>query len=279
MSHPLNSTIAQMVYLNPQTLNFARIVKELEAVLSRLNGNNVLITWDCDDLVMFDLVTTRIALAWNDRPGKGFGGCLTVSVGPTPADAANAGDPGHDVLCSRLAERIQNRFPPDAILWHQAPGVVRAELIDALADALPPPSVILPPVAAPEPPLRPAKRAVRAIARQPAPTAVMPAVANDAPHIPPRRNAELARLREALYPPVLDGEIMPPLSTQMRLAVHALNATLILVWAPLGAAVMTYSLLKGEDIRLSARIMAMTGTLFALSQSPVGQTMAAMAGV
>ena len=80
----------------------------------------------------------------------------------------------------------------------------------------------------------------------------------------------------ALYPPG-DPETVYAYSTQMRLAAHCMNATLILVWAPLGAAVMTYTVLKGENMRLSARMMAVTGTLFALAHSPVGQTMAAMA--
>ena len=58
-----------------------------------------------------------------------------------------------------------------------------------------------------------------------------------------------------------------------------MNATLIVVWAPLGAAVMTYAILRGEDMRLSGRLMAMTGTLLALAQSPIGHSMKAMAGV
>ncbi len=69
------------------------------------------------------------------------------------------------------------------------------------------------------------------------------------------------------------------LSTPMRLAVHAMNATLILVWLPLGAAAMAYSLVKGEDIRVSGRLMAVTGTFLAFAQSPWTPTIAtAVAG-
>jgi hypothetical protein len=66
---------------------------------------------------------------------------------------------------------------------------------------------------------------------------------------------------------------------QIRLASHAMNATLIMVWLPLGAAVMTYGLLKGDDIHLSARLLVATGTIVGLAHSPLGQTVAAMAGV
>jgi hypothetical protein len=63
----------------------------------------------------------------------------------------------------------------------------------------------------------------------------------------------------------------------MRLAAHAMNATLIVVWPPLGAAVMTYSVLRGENMQMSARLMAVAGTFYALAHSPIGQGMVAMA--
>lgn len=99
--------------------------------------------------------------------------------------------------------------------------------------------------------------------------------ANDQPDLPLPRDLELHNVRRALYP---DDEAGPPYSTQMRLAAHCLNATLILVWAPLGAAIMTYSILRGENMRLSSRVMAVSGTLYALAHSPIGMTVAAMAG-
>jgi hypothetical protein len=119
------------------------------------------------------------------------------------------------------------------------------------------------------------------MAAQPEPmaTAAPLVAANDQPDLPLPHDAELARLRLALYPPEPVSEEGPQYSTQMRLAAHCLNATLILVWSPLGAAVMTYSILRGEDMRLSARTMAVAGTLFALAHSPLGQTVAVMAGV
>jgi hypothetical protein len=100
------------------------------------------------------------------------------------------------------------------------------------------------------------------------------AAANDRPDLPSPRERELARVRHALYPKRGRAQ---PCSTQMRLAVHCMNATLILVWAPMGVAVMAHSMLRGEDIRLSSRVMAVTGTFLALAQSPVGMTVAAMA--
>ena len=95
------------------------------------------------------------------------------------------------------------------------------------------------------------------------------------PYLP---DAALARLRLALYPPQgPEPDQSPASSLQMRLAAQCFNATLILVWVPLGAAMLIYTLLKGEDIRLSARLIAVTGTVLALANSPVGHTVKAMA--
>ena len=69
---------------------------------------------------------------------------------------------------------------------------------------------------------------------------------------------------------------MPWCVIQMRLAIHAMNATMIVVFLPLGAAAMAYSILRGEDMRLSGRLMVLTGTGLALSQSPVGQHVMSM---
>ena len=273
------STIAQLLFAEPAKVDFARIVSELDKVLTRLR-EPVVITWDCDDLVTFDKAGTRILLAWGEVDLAGLGGCLSVSVGPADEDAT-PNDINHETLCSHLVERIQARFDPHAILWCQVDGVMDAELLDEMSlsmpdmagGGLPPVDSILDMVSRGD--LHRAntqnpRRLIRTLAR-PAPRMV---AANDQPDLPLPNDADLARLRLALYPP---QDPAPPYTTQMRLAVHCMNATLILVWAPMGAAVMTYSLLRGEDMRLSARLMAVTGTLLGLSQTPMGQTMAAVA--
>lgn len=334
MASPDLSTIAQLLYSDLQTLDFTRIVAELDAVLTRLRGGDVEISWDCDDLVTFDVPETRILLAWSQIDKRCLGGCLTVSVGPNPA-ADRPSKTDHDVLCSRLVERIEGRFAPACVLWRQVAGPVSAEYVDDLIESLPevggpslpsidsildtlsradlqkadlqsrpphprsvcapelsrmamePPRVVIADVPQPAASVFAAKptKASRRRLRIPAPVAKQIVVAgvaetaNDQPHLPLPKNAELERLREALYPVVEEASEKAVYSTQIRIAAHCMNATLILVWAPLGAAVMTYSVLKGEDMRLSARLMAVSGTFFAVAHSSVGQSFAAMAGV
>lgn len=74
---------------------------------------------------------------------------------------------------------------------------------------------------------------------------------------------ELARLRDCLYPEVEEIVEERP-STQMRLATHAISLSLVATALPIGAAVMTYNLLKGEDMRVTARLTTLTGLALAI---------------
>lgn len=271
------STIAQLLFPTEQSIDFARTVAELEGVLSRLQSQDVQIAWDCDDFVCFDIPGTRIQLAWSEVDRRGYKACLSVSVGP----GQRASKGFHEDMCSRLVDRIQTRFDPVAVLWCQADGVIGAEVIDELLDALPHLGVLLPDIDSLVAALsqqdsflsRPAEPVITSAKAKPrCLTPVTPA--NDQPDLPRPRDVELQNVRHALYPDLEQG---PPYTTQMRLAVHCLNATLILVWTPMGAILMTYSILRGENMRLSSRVMAVTGTLLALAHSPLGMTVAAMA--
>ena len=102
---------------------------------------------------------------------------------------------------------------------------------------------------------------------------------NDRPHLPIPRNPELARLRAALYPPETAPAVNAQASPQMRLAVHSMNATLIMVALPIGAARMTYSVLRGDNLRLTARTLVATGFASTLLHSPLGQQMVALTGI
>lgn len=325
MARPQFGTIAQLVFAGKPPLNFARVVDDLHSVLSRLRGIDLAPDWDCEDVAVFDLPTSRIALGWESKPGKGYAACLTVSVGPLPGLSLLQDSDGYAELCSRLVERFNAHFPATSILWHQTEDPLTGDLIDRLIEDLPPLMQLFPfqepdwltKVMAHQSPDRAAalrctetpsptstKKALRTqhaptttaagTARKPVQTRGNPAtvdfraklaviwattkakaqakgnatvsaaavkIANDRPASSRSGNDELLRLREALYFVEPEGSWAPNRS-QMRLAIHAMNATLIVVCLPVGSAVMIYSLLKGENLRLTARIMVLSG-LFA----------------
>jgi len=271
MSHVAQSTIAQAIYADPQDCSFVRVVTELEGLLSRLPNTALRTRWDYEDVVVFDIGETRIVLGWSEDRTEAFPACLLVSVGPLPSAADAPHDPSHELLCSRLVERIQTRYPPDAVLWRQLPLAIEPELVDALIDALPAIGEVLAKDAAPETGSKKFVEPKRIVSR--------PVAANDAPDLPKPAEDELRRVRAALYPAQDLTETETETETvQMRLAAQAMNATLIVVWMPLGVAAMTYSLMRGEKIGFSARIMALTGTVIAFSQTPFGQQVVALAG-
>lgn len=93
-------------------------------------------------------------------------------------------------------------------------------------------------------------------------------VACDMPDLPRARCADAARIRAALYDD--DSRIAEPDGAVMRLSAHAVNATLLMVSLPVGASLMTYSLLRGENLMVSARTLAVLGAFVGMSQIVLG---------
>lgn len=135
------SIMAEMVFLDPPPVNFARLVGDMDAALVRLQHKDHLLAWDCEDIAIFDLPGVRIALAYAEAPRNGIAASLTLSVGPShlPSSqpAKSAPVVAHSVLCSMLVERVQGRLNPNAVFWHETEVLVTADLIDRLTDTEP----------------------------------------------------------------------------------------------------------------------------------------------
>ncbi len=272
MGQSMPGTICQLVCAAETQVNFARLVGDLDSVLHRFASCPVNLTWDCEDIALFDMPGTRILLGWNEGIGLSGLSCLTISVGPSPIAAVSGQFPAHDTMCVQLAERVQRRIPHEAVLWHHIPGVATSETVDELVDALPrltTPDIgeMLNQEAARE------AEAVHAIA-----------MANDASdmkghpegEMPRWHDPELGRLREALYPCGEEVQAVEKPSRPMQLAAHAMNATLLAVNAPVAAMVMTYGLLKGGDMRFSARAMTLASLMIAVSNTDLVHSLAAL---
>lgn len=79
----------------------------------------------------------------------------------------------------------------------------------------------------------------------------------------------LHRVLDALYAPDPEAEAAEAAarpSLPARLAANVLNITLLVTALPLGAAIMFYTFFRGEDLRLSARMVAIAGTALTLFQ-------------
>lgn len=309
LTHSHTGTVAQLVYEPAERPHFAQCIGELHCILAEDSSRDVAFEWAREDMAYFDLASTRLALGWHDDS-------LIVSAGPL-ADAADDGDEGYITLCSQIVEQLHQSQPAAAILWHRVERPMTCALFDQMRHDLPAiprmnaeprtehdealPTLVLTDrvdagtgAASTIHPLplrgKPAQnaarqRVARARARMKALTSpqiqVSPplsVIANDLPDLPPVSEQQHARIRAALT--TIDAEpASKRLSTPLRLSVHAMNATLIFVWAPLGAAAMTYALVEGENVKLSARLTVLAGLFAASFNSSLGQHMAAMAGV
>ncbi|MDZ4136943.1 MAG: hypothetical protein U1D06_15335 [Paracoccaceae bacterium] len=285
MSVQPKSTIAQILFADRSDLNFAHVVGELDRSLDGVLGQEHSLIWDCDDVAIFDLASTRIILALVDFPksdaeGRIYSTCLTVSVGTVPDQVQSSPlSRRHEGLCSVIADKIRGFYTAEAILWQELPHSMTPEMIDQLSERLPGRAgrgtAALMPHAKPQQDLQPQPEPM------PHPTEIvvinMPGiVANTLPDLPYFDRDRLTRVRDALYEtPDADTANARP-TAQIRLAAHAVNATLVVVCLPLGAALFTYSLLRGEDMRMSAQAVALTGLFMGIAQSPVGQQLVGM---
>ena len=104
------------------------------------------------------------------------------------------------------------------------------------------------------------RRAVRTKSTRPAPVLPLP---------PVETIEELRAMRDWVFleDPTIPADELP--SLPLRLATHAINMSLIATALPVGVAMMCYSLCKGEDIKVTARMTTLTGlALIILTQNP-----------
>lgn len=291
-----DSTIAQFVFDHDPALDLPLLVKELDSALQRSGAGRRMITWDGDDLVLLDVEGARFTLSYTGD-GNGNPASLMISVGPGIGGLADPADRRrHDELCHLIAARLKARFSPGRMLWHQVTGPVTPDLIDDLFDRLPDFDVTQKPAATqvrseaakvlgafPESEdlktvsFAEKARAIKAAkteharATRLAKSAQAPDPANSQPDIRRSINPEMARLRAALYPDPTPGAAQQ--NVKLRLAASTMDMTLMVVFLPAGAAMLTYSLLKGGNVNASARMMALTCSILGLSQLPFAHSL------
>lgn len=278
-----DSTIALLVYPTEPDLNFARLVREIDRHIARHCPGGHRLSWDCNDVASFDVGSHRLLLGRSDTPPGGHASCIALAAGPHPDSlalglAGTCDEPDSRRICARLVEGVLKLCPTQTVLWQQSNAPLDATLIDDLIEALPSRSVLEDATAkvaaaAEEQAARAEREArIRAAvaakmaeadsqrpAAQPDPASGMAADAtaavNDRPDLPAPDLVALRRVRAALY----ETPDAPRPTVHARLTAHAFNCTLMAVSLPIGAALFTYSLLRGEDLKLSSRAMAVTG--------------------
>ncbi len=307
MTIALESTSATLLYAARPTLNFVACIDRLAETLLGREPEYFDLRWDNDDVVHFDLDGSRVLIGYCSlgaayrniaHDNLIYCAALVIAVGPGP-NLSHPPLPGPEVraLCDSIIDMIEQDDTPDLLLWKQVPGVFTAGHFDALielatnlrkkptqaqdeadiaigaddfealqeamlaaAPGEPGLTELLRTTAAPH--AMPGARAADTSALPPAETAA----ANDTPDLPAPLDAEMRRIRSALYPEHATRKTdKGPLVK--RLTIYTLNCTLMVVALPIGAGLMTYSLLGREDAHVTARVLALTAIGMVIARS------------
>ncbi|MZQ88348.1 hypothetical protein GVY41_03030 [Frigidibacter albus] len=253
-----------------------------------------------DDFATFQIDGARVVLAYCDQPtegfGEGFGSGHQAGLVLAVSFGVNEGQPvvlaeRREALCRSISAKIAARYPADLTLWSETGGEfgpdefdgivrdicrVQMEVAEAFAEAVAEAAPEVVPEAAPVPMRQPiAARLAKARAKISLRPTAPEAFANSQPDLPHPMVSEAARIREALYEAeARENSGKAPLV--QRLTLYSMNLTLIIVVAPVGAALLTYNALGREDLKLTARALSLTGIAVACAQTPLGMSLMQM---
>jgi hypothetical protein len=266
------------------------------------------------DLETTRIVFAIESFAYSSKISNSYSSCLMVSVGP-PLDSHSTKKPNppHDKLSQMIVNRISAYYGVAEVIWQTYEAPMTAEAIDALMTDLPIPEIaddieeapdmtmdvpevaevadLISKVMAEEEPsakiiefelpdqepsaaVRDAQKARESLSDY---QNLYQDVANSVPDLPRHDIARLSAIRAALYAEDDDGiKIEELASTRTRLAVSALDVTMVMVCLPVGAAMLTYHVLKGGEMRRCAQMMTLTGLFLSVTNTSLGQQMLAL---
>jgi hypothetical protein len=270
------TTIGQLVYDTEPAVDFPRLVADLEVALAGSEGGKRRLTFHGDRIAFIDAGSSRVTVAFaTDLDEKG-GAAVLVTVGYAPImDGDLRLARRRSVLARLIAERVAERFPPADTVWTETEDEATPDLVSRLIERL----------TADRQSLLETRNA-RAREKRASPRHFVEP--DDLPRMVARIDAALAARRAGRPGRAalagggtvqLDISDLAALdrateaanragtpSAPMRLAAHMIDATLMVVALPVGAAMMIYSLSRGANLNTSARAMALSGIGIAIVQ-------------
>lgn len=269
-----------------------------EFVLFERDGRRVLVTLCPEPVATGDLEAMAADRATVARL-RDHAAALMVSVRPRPGNPARgvAGDPAAERVCAEVVARVLPMVAVDLVHWSAGGRLQRAEEISGKAESLtvrrPTTRTPRPVLVALEARALPADVIAHPVSRIGRPDSQVPRPRRPAElraalaptPVPSEAETALSRGRqqaEAVFPPLapaegdgsqddlrktrfaLYGDGGPQFGDRnapavQRLSVYALNMSLIVAAAPVGAAVLAANMVFGENMRLTSHALALTG--------------------
>ena len=260
------TTIGQLIYATLPKLDFAKLVADLEVALAGCEAGKRDLTFHGDRMAMIDAGASRVTVSLADRLDRRGAATLVVTVGYAPLlDGDERLARRRTVLSRLIVERVASRFAPAETVWTESEEEATPEMIERLVEGL-----------AARRAAQEACRSERARARRSLPRHFVEP--DDLPRMMARLDATIVARRTGRpfavaavegSRPALDLRDLALLegtsgsgrtsSAPMRLAAHLIDATLMVVALPVGAAMMVYSLSRGANLNTSARALAISG--------------------
>ena len=143
--------IASLVFARPPDINFAACVAEMDQSLRDAWYISYNLHWDHEDLVIFNIDSSRVVLAYGEYPAPDslgahlladradpFGpsplaACLMISIGPGPMIGCPTRVANHaEALLQVIADRFQAAFRCDLLVWSVMEAVFIPEDFDSI---------------------------------------------------------------------------------------------------------------------------------------------------
>ncbi|MBE0454204.1 hypothetical protein [Roseovarius autotrophicus] len=203
--------IAALEYHAPPQMGFPDIVEEFDIASLALATQVRRLTWDGDDIALIDRERVRFALGWLPPAHEDNPHYLVIAVGAPARKRRAAFDPSaYSELLNRAIERVQGYLPFDAILRGPAAEPVGSALIDRSFDLL---------------------------------SATAPRLSAEI--LAEARNRRTMAVTDSWASGALEPGNLPAIpSVPLRLTIVTLGLTLFLHVPPIGAALLTYTVLR-----------------------------------
>jgi hypothetical protein len=123
--------ICELSYRYDSGPSLPHLVRDLGDRLGASGLADVNLTWDCDDIALFEIPGHRIILAIADRPSAEVASKLLISVGPSPQN--QDGRPirlSHAALCRRIVRGLEQKYSAHQRRMRSFPGVLLPERVD-----------------------------------------------------------------------------------------------------------------------------------------------------
>ncbi len=215
--------IAALEYRTRPRLDFPDIVEEFDIALATERDAMRRLTWDCDDIALIDRGALRVALGWLPPVQSGQPWYLVIAAGAVPGMPGGPDNP--DRMARAVVARLQDYLPADSHFFSAAQQPVGADLLDMVFELLHLPQEETTTPRAIRPPLAPPGQTSLRGTPRPSPWSARPGQ----PAFHGARPASQSK-REITLP--------------QRLTIYTFGLTMMLHVPPLGAALLTYTMLR-----------------------------------